>query len=1081
MLRPSSARDASTCLRCNLRLVLQRIHHRRYQSTDESPLPTQDFPASTSAPSSEQQQTPQPSRLRVIRTHGNHGKIRGKKGGQRRVESSEALSIASLGQSSEVIVLRDLHEPRPQKKVPNPDYRSTHHVESAEPKPPVLTGRDIENMSGRRALRPRLAEVFESIDTLRPDEGIHVLTEDEFRQKSAALNKGYNMSQLRGYLVQANALAKPASSKTNKFRRGLSGSNELASTEISSTINELQNLKRTAWHAGTTSMTKRLPMVDFSISIGRKMNNKDDVIESILRNAWALGIEEEQAGIGEMEFLLSPMQFGLLLTKNSQTLKPLLESSKFYRNSRFQLHQAERVIRIVGPRAEAEAIAHVLTEAYAPARSADINLETFHTALQGNPSGLTLRDILTPAQLTNIMALTRTYIHYDIDAKRLRIASFVDVAINDAHRLLIALLPSNSRIRATHLYDSHGADDCRLEALISTKNLPSHAKHRQLGRWVTASPWVRQFGTDPTLLDNEHSGVRAYDSTQIPTLQRNSPIIEEAVALLKTHLDPSEEDALEIKSTIWPTKPRVTLWRARVGLSLHDLQEKDQYPGVHGPSSTIEDPAAYPKQVFSFQVPSLIGLLSTGSRSSPWTRDPSERTALTAHLIPSPLEQTGVLASATLPTVQLRFWVEGTARPFTDNTRMSAKLPDGKHIVFRDIRAIMTTEAVQLNLPSHPADLRFEREEVLASRHDIKDSKIRTFIEAIFESMATDAALRAPPALQISVPQMSIGVQTGSLLDSPQHATDVETSDGFVRVNQGQTVVAKYLFAGFEYQEQRRYDLRKLGPDYSATVYNTEAGMTGGRRLELSLDYSGKRLKDIEERGWAVDRLADASVNVINALAHYQVKEPSDRRKGTKHVSLDMFRSSQADGQKPKSLGNKDGRAAYRPTAVGSRQDRDSAHEANDPSTDETGRAAGEEALQTQVTDDREPSTMEMVAKQEQGVEMANDRDPRVGEVASDEVSTTETITIEKPESQTRTFDADVEHDATPVSEQVSSTDAPTSNSSTSTIEQDTSEQMPETQASPETETQEVKAEESKAPEEEPLSVRLRRMMGGGA
>ncbi|KAG9684356.1 hypothetical protein KCU95_g15276, partial [Aureobasidium melanogenum] len=1082
MLRPSSARDASICLRCNLRLVLRQIHHRRYLSTDESPLPTQDFPASTSAPSSEQQQNPQPSRLRLIRTHGNHGKIRGKKGGQRRVESSESLSIASLGQSSEVIVLRDLHEPRPENKTQNPNNQPINHAESAEPKPPALTGRDIENMSGRRALRPRLAEVFESIDALRPDEGIHVLTDDEFRQNFAALNKGYTISQLKGYLVQKTAPAKPSSSKANKFRRLLTASNEPASTEISSTINALQNLKRTAWHAGTTSMTKRLPMVDFSMSIGRKMNNKDDVIESILRHAWALGIEEEQTAIGEMEFLLSPMQFGLLLTKNSQTLKPLLESSKFYRNSRFQLHQAERVIRIVGPRAEAEAIAHVLTEAYAPARSADINLETFHDALQQNSSGLTLRDILTPAQLTNIMNLTRTYIHCDFDAKRLRIASFVDVAINDAHRLLIALLPSNSRAKVTHLYDSHDADDCRLEALISTKNLSSHAKHRQLGRWVTTSPWVRQSGTDPTLLDaghDEHSGGSALKYSPIPPLQSHSPIIEEAVALLKSRLDPSEEDAPEIESPIWPRKPRVTLWRARVGLSLHDLQDKNHYPGLNGLSSGLEDPAAFPKQVFSFQVPSLVGLLSTGSRSSPWTRDPSERTALTAHLIPSPLEKTGILASATLPTVQLRFWVEGTARPFTDNTRMSATLPDGKHIVFRDIRAIISTEAVQVNLPSHPADLRFEREEVMGSRHDIKDSKIRTFIEAVFESMATDAALRAPPALQISVPQMSVGARSESLLDSPQHAVGVETPGGSEEVNRGQTVVAKYLFAGFEHQEQRRYDLKVLGPDYSATVYNTEAGMTGGRRLELSLDYSGKRLKDTEERSRAVDKLANASVNVINSLAQFQVKEPLDRR-GMKYVTLDMSSRSQLDITKPKSLSKEHDRATYRPTTVESRQDCDSAHESKDPSTGETGRAAGEEALQAQITNDGNPSVMEKVAKQEQGVELDTDQAPQVEEAASDETAAPETIAIEKPESQTRTFDADEEHGASLVSEQATGTKTSPSTSSTSTTEQDTSAQK-DTQASPEPEIQGVKAEEAKAPEEEPLSVRLRRMMGGGA
>lgn len=1058
MLRPSSARHASTCLRCNLRLVLRQIHHRRYQSSHESPLPTQDFPASEPASASEQQQTPQPSRLRLIRTHGSHGRIRGKKGGQRRVESSEALSIASLGQSSEVIVLRDLHEPRPGKKDPNTSVQSVQHAESAEPKPPALTGRDIENMSGRRALRPRPAEVFESIDALRPDEGLHVLTDDEFRQYFAALNKGYTISQLKGYLVQKTAPVKPPSSKAKKLHRTLSESNGPGPTEISSSSHKLQNLRRTAWHAGTTSMTKRLPLVDFSMSIGRKMNNKDDVIKSILRHAWALGIEEEQAAIGEMEFLLSPMQFGLLLTKNSQTLKPLLESSKFYRNSRFQLYQAERVIRIIGPRAEAEAIAHVLTEAFAPARSADINLETFHDALQQNPSGLTLRDILTPAQLNNIMTLTRTYIHYDVDAKRLHIASFVDVAINDAHRLLIALLPLNSRIQATHLYNPHEVNDCRLEPILSTKHLPSHAKHRLLGRWVTTSPRIRQSGADPAPLDAEHhanSGEKAIENSLIPPLQSHSPIINEAVTLMKSCLNSSrkDEDGPEIESQIWPQKPTWTLWRARVGLALHDLQEKDHYPGLNGLYSSLKDPAAYPKQIFSFQVPGLLGVLASSLRHGLWTRKAHGRTELTAHLIPSPLEQTGTLASATLPAVQLRFHIEEPGRKVNDPMALSATLPDGKRIALRRMYAVMTTEAVQLILPSQPADLRFERQQRTISKFPARDLRIRSFVEAIFQSMANDTSLRAPPALHIPVP-------------------------GATR---GQIVHAKYLFAGFEYNESRRFDLGVLGPSYSANVQSIEAGVTGGRQLEFTLRYSGKPL-DAGGNDKVVEELADASVKVMNTLAEAQIKGATHSRNTmlVKDGNVKL-RTRQLSTFKSKKMSKEDKRAMYRPR-VDDKQDRKLAHKLDALSRDETGRAAGEEALQTQVTNDGDLSTMEKVAKQERGVEMDTNQDPRVEEVASSGISTPETIAIEKPESQTRTFDADVEHGASSVSEQASSTETPgsTSRTSTTTIEEGTSEQMP-AQASPEPETQEIKAEEPKAPEEEPLSIRLRRMMGGGA
>ena len=193
MLRPSSVRDASTCLRCNLRLVLRQIQPRRYQSSDDSPQTSQEFPASPVTPPSDQQQKHQAPRLRIIRHHFNHGKIRGKKGSQRRVESAEALSISSLGQDSEVIVLRDLHEPRVETKKPDdpPLDVDFDDLDDAEQSLAPPTASDIENMSaGRRAIRPKDQEVFESIDGLRPPPNLDVVKEVEFRAMFTALAKG---------------------------------------------------------------------------------------------------------------------------------------------------------------------------------------------------------------------------------------------------------------------------------------------------------------------------------------------------------------------------------------------------------------------------------------------------------------------------------------------------------------------------------------------------------------------------------------------------------------------------------------------------------------------------------------------------------------------------------------------------------------------------------------------------------------------------------------------------------------------------------------------------------------------------
>lgn len=1056
MLRPSSVRDASTCLRCSLRLVLRQIQPRRYQSSDESPQTSQEFPASPSTPSSDQQQNLQAPRFRIVRHHVNHGKIRGKKGSQRRVESAEALSIASLGQDSEVIVLRDLHEPRVQTKKPDPPTMDDDFDDAEDSPLPPPTASDIENMSaGRRAIRPQDQEVFASIDGLRLKSKSQseelVIKEKDFRAKFTALAKGYTIGQLKRYLLQETAITRMASSKARSSRRTFA-------TEITSSSGELQDLKRTAWHAGTTPITRRLPIVAFSAREGFKMNNKEDVIESILRHAWKLRTEEEKAALGEIEFLLSPMQFGLLLTKNSATLQPLLESNKkFYRNSRFQLHQADHVVRIVGPRSEAEQIALVLTQAYAPAKSADIHLDHFDLALSADRSGYTLQDMLSPAQLTRIMQLTRTYIHYDITAKRLRVASFADVAINDAHRLLVALLDARRRTKVASIYDPHNAEDCRLEPITPNKDLPSFARYLQPGRWVTPSSKSMQSSVDQTPLDTEEShSITKHDNKMRPgdagvahsPLNVRGPIMKRAFAIMKTRLD-SSEHALDTNVSIWPERPIYDFWRAHVGLSLHNHEAKATYPGAQGLSVNEEKYARDHRNIFTSKVPGLVGLLASIPPNDPKKEARVRRTRLLAHLIPSPFEQASTWASTAFPKIQLRFYIEGSSEVRLSEKDVFADLPSGKRIVFQDMRAIIRTEIVQLNLPSHPADIQFKREQRLVSRRVSDDAGIRSFIDAIFESMKNDAVLRAPPALEIPVPQRIVTPMPERYL--PQMRGAVRGLKAQVlskEATKGGVVPVKYLFAGFEYQEARDFDLGTLAPYHRADVRSHEAGVTGGRHLDLSLISYAKPTQTVEDSK-SVERLVDASARVINALAESQVGQLRSRTywdHGTRSRKTSKTAVEPGDHYKETEQRRLDQKMASRAEEI-----------SNSGSTELTKAPEQESALE--LGSDQEHSERETLI----------------------EANPQEAITVDKPEGQTRVFDESAEQEQT---EQMSSTEASSSASdasasTSSTNDNDMTEQTP-AQTSPEPETQEVKAEEAKAPGEEPLSVRLQRMMGGG-
>ena len=972
MLRPSSVRDASTCLRCNLRLVLRQIQPRRYQSSDESPQASREFPASASpsTPPSDQRQKHQAPRFRIIRHHANHGKIRGKTGSQRRVESAEALSIASLGQDSEVIVLRDLHEPRVETKKPvepvlDDDFDDLDDAEQRRLPP---TASDIENMSaGRRAIRPKDQEVFESIDELRPnsmpESEVLVIKKDEFRAKFTALAKGYTLGQLKAYLFKEIAPTRLGSSKVRSSRHPFT-------TEITSSSGELQDLKRTAWHAGTTPITRRLPF--FNTHVGLKMNNKEDVIESILRHAWKLDIDEEKSAVGEMEFLLSPMQFGLLLTKNSKTLQPVLESTKFYSNSRFQLHQSDHVIRIVGPRDEVEAIALVLTEAYAPAKSVDIHLDNRHLALLANRSGYTLQDMLSPAQLTRIMRLTRTYVHYDVTAKRLRIASFSDVAINDAYRLLVALLDTRRWTRVASVYDVHNAEECRLEPISTNKDLPSFARNFQLGRWVTSSSKTEQSAADQTPLDTEDGHlVTTYDNklragdagVARSPLSDHSPVMKRAFAIMKTRLDASE-NALDTNVSIWQERPKFDFWKAHVGLSLHNDEFETTYPGAQGLHVNEERYARDHRNIFTSKVPGLVGLLASIPPNDPKKEARVRRTRLLAHLVPSPFEQAGTWASTAFPKIQLRFYIEDS--PKFSGKQVFADLPSGKRIVFQDMRAVIRTEIVQVNLPSHPADIHFKREQRLNSHRVSDDVGIRSFIDAIFESMKSDAVLRAPPALQIPIPQAVVAPMPERCLSQMRGSVRrLKAQVWSKEASKSGVVPVKYLFAGFEYQEARDYDLGTLAPYHKADLRSYEAGVTGGRRLDLSLLAKDGKATGVVEDSKSVERLVTASTKLINALAESQVGQPRSRPYLADGTRLKNPRktASQLEDQSYKEL--------------------------------EQRRLDRKQTSRVQEISNVDSSELNEVAEQDKAFERDNAED-----MASNAPNVQEAVTVEKPETQ---------------------------------------------------------------------------------
>lgn len=237
--------------------------------------------------------------------------MRGRKGRQHR-EASERLSIDSLGKSSEVIVLRDL--PKRKKKAEiKLDASDSPLQATAEPNSSsTLTAKEIEAYADKKSKSASQDDVNASIEKAKPGEDEIVLTKEEFETKAKALSESFNIGQLRGYFkLHLKQFVKSPSSVESQ-------------TSVREDAGRIKSVTHTPWHTGVSSIRTRLPTAENARQFSRRMPQKQLAVERILRDCWGLRVEEEEDVLGELEVLLRPDQFGLLLTKSMANLNGVL-------------------------------------------------------------------------------------------------------------------------------------------------------------------------------------------------------------------------------------------------------------------------------------------------------------------------------------------------------------------------------------------------------------------------------------------------------------------------------------------------------------------------------------------------------------------------------------------------------------------------------------------------------------------------------------------------------------------------------------------------------------------------------------
>jgi hypothetical protein len=292
MLAPRTT-SAFVCLRCEAQLVRPRI---------PAPARRANFSASAShgdgADELEALSRARQTKLKITREVQPLNRIRRSKGQVIRETSAKLGGITRLGEDADVLVLREVWEPKPEQQPPTP---------APESHEPVHIPTHVPNLVASLQQEDKTLTTEESnaqIESLRPkNDGDpsepRYVTQTTFVKLIRLLTSGFTQQQLSAYYSDAKNIKQGKVFK--EVIDGLKGETGSAKRLV----------ERTEWQPGTTSSYKRLPGLVAARS-KRKLVSKQLLVDRILRDVWKLVLLEEMEAPGELELTLKPWQIALL-------------------------------------------------------------------------------------------------------------------------------------------------------------------------------------------------------------------------------------------------------------------------------------------------------------------------------------------------------------------------------------------------------------------------------------------------------------------------------------------------------------------------------------------------------------------------------------------------------------------------------------------------------------------------------------------------------------------------------------------------------------------------------------------------
>ncbi|KAL1634284.1 hypothetical protein SLS58_010726 [Diplodia intermedia] len=828
--------------------------------------------------------------------------------GQTIKETSATLQRQSLGERSEVLILRDL-TPLPKKEDKASAVAPAEENEAARRRREIREALEA-SIAGQSAVAGQ-EEANEQINKLRPvsAEGRQYppfITRQAAKALRKALKDGYAVGQLRRYAA---------------VHEGLVQLQELKREERA----EQSLLWQSAWQEGVSPIEQRLPEPEKTdVPLDRLPKMK--VVDRILWDLWNVNIIEENGAVGEIEIKLEPWQFDLLTLAKQGGEFTILDNIGHQRRIRIDLYRPECILRFTAERENGEQAVTDIARVLRRFTASTLNLKHFESLRQKR--GLdrlmdffSTKDLEVTARLSNVVIDSsskssvgiygvngrtvdlakrmllgminpptgaETAILADAEGDGFLQSCATESALHYRHRKKNygrwtfpvqrdstkeeksqavdeepgSKTPEGSTTTSTEAPPDHSPDDRKTEAHDdSTKEEKSQAVDEEPG-----SETPEGSTTTSTEAPPDHSpdnlNTEAHDADSQPRLAEK--IIQFFTAPSDNLSDVSKgaHDSAESKRLSYWQPSALTEFYATFGNVLHKPPpNNDSLSPISLPN--ILEHGGHPSRVFLHTVPGfspLLQHLATYTRLNRHANEQMNPDALLFRFMPSPWDLEDPSSLEDFP--DLGFRVELAKK--TGKAR------------FQGLGLTTRERTIDVLMPGKPVDVRFTQREVLWTNKVLDlSTEVRDYLSNISTNIDLGGSIWAPLTLTIRIPAWVVK-NSEKYSSLPVQYTD-----------RGKEIVKQFIFTAVEHRQMCRYDL----PDSNQRVSYTsvEGGRFGGRRGELRVRLR-RPARDLEQLQEQVPDLVDGALNVasmIDDAVHGKLlAEPVRIQKIARHAAI---------------------------------------------------------------------------------------------------------------------------------------------------------------------------------------------------